>query len=139
MEGTGSYRTKQREAILEYLIANKHKHIKAEEILDYCRENGNSVGKATVYRYLDKLVEENVIRKFTIDGVSSACYQYGTDDECCNEHYHFKCMKCGDLFHISCDFMNEISEHVMKEHNFIIDSRKTVFYGICGKCRQTSA
>jgi len=31
--------------------------------------------------------------------------------------------------------MNGIKEHVLEEHDFMIDSSKTVFYGICGKCR----
>lgn len=32
--------------------------------------------------------------------------------------------------------MNQIAEHVYQEHNFIIDSSKTVFYGLCGECRR---
>lgn len=138
MDGLSSYKTKQREAILEFFVLNKEKHITAEEIIEYFKEQGNPIGKSTVYRYLDKLVEGNVIRKFTIDGVSSACYQYGTEDESCHEHFHFKCLKCGELFHVTCHLMNDISAHVMKDHDFLIDSSKTVFYGHCGKCRKMS-
>lgn len=132
---TNAYRTKQREAILEYIVENKEKHVTADEIITQFSKMDNHIGKSTVYRYLDKLCKENVIRKFTIDGSSSACYQYGNSGMNCYEHYHFKCEKCGELFHVGCKLMNEIKEHVMDEHEFLIDSSKTVFYGLCKKCR----
>lgn len=133
---TNAYKTKQREAILEYIVDNKDKHVTADEIISRFSKQENPIGKSTVYRYLDKLCNENIIRKFNIDGSSSACYQYGNGDDCCQEHYHFKCLACGDLFHVSCKLMNGIKEHVMAEHDFAIDNRKTVFYGMCGKCRK---
>ncbi len=133
---SNAYKTKQREAILEYIVENKEKHITADEIITRFSKQEHPIGKSTVYRYLDKLCKENIIRKFTIDGSSSACYQYGTGSESCHEHYHFKCENCGELFHVGCKLMNGIKEHVMAEHDFVIDSSKTVFYGMCGKCRK---
>ena len=58
-----AYRTKQRARILEYLKSNKEMHITADMIIDHFKKVGNPVGKATVYRYLDNLLEENIIRK----------------------------------------------------------------------------
>jgi len=74
---SNEYKTKQREAILEYIVENKEKHITADEIITRFSKQDNPIGKSTVYRYLDKLCKENIIRRFTIDGSSSACYQYG--------------------------------------------------------------
>ncbi len=129
------YKTKQREMILDYMIKNKDIHVTADMIINYFKLHGTPIGKTTVYRNLDKLVADNVVRKFTIDDGVSACYQYAADGSGCMEHYHFKCSECGNLFHVHCDFMNEISEHVYKEHGFVIDSSKTVFYGLCEECR----
>lgn len=128
------YKTKQREMILDYMIKNKDIHVTADMIINYFKLHGTPIGKTTVYRNLDKLVAENVVRKFTIEDGVSACYQYAPDGSRCREHYHFKCSECGKLFHVHCDFMNEISEHVYKEHKFVIDSSKTVFYGMCEEC-----
>ena len=130
------YKTKQREMILDYMIKNKNIHVTADMIINYFRLYGTPIGKTTVYRNLDKLVTENIVRKFTIEDGVSACYQYAPDGSRCMEHYHFKCSECGKLFHVHCDFMNEISEHVYKKHKFMIDSSKTVFYGICEECRK---
>lgn len=134
---SGQYRTKQRELILDYLIRNKEKHVTADMIINYFKYNGTPIGKSTVYRYLDMLVSENVIRKFTIEEGKSACYQYGTKNDKCTEHYHFKCNICGKLYHVNCDFMNEIKDHIYLEHKFIIDSSKTVFYGTCYECSKS--
>mgnify|MGYP001148932323 CR=1 FL=1 len=132
------YNTKQRELILKCLSESDGEHIKAEDILDYLKSNDTPVGKSTVYRYLDALVEQNVVRKYTIEDGIGACYQFIGNDEHshCKEHYHLKCSSCGKLFHISCNFMDEINKHILDEHNFVVDNSKTVFYGLCEKCRK---
>lgn len=130
------YNTKQRELILKYLSESNGKHIKADEIINYLKQNDTPVGKSTVYRYLDALMEEEVIRKYTIEEGQGACYQYlGIEGHNgCKEHYHLKCSKCGKLFHVSCEFMDEISKHILEHHGFMVDNSKTVFYGICKDC-----
>jgi len=80
------------------------------------------------------LVENGIIRKYVAEEGKSACFQYISPDGDCHNHYHFKCSKCGKLYHISCSMMNEISSHVLKEHGFVIDASKTVFYGECKEC-----
>lgn len=134
MENKKGYKTKQKELIVKCLIENKEKHIKAEEIVFYLKKNGTQVGKTTVYRHLDKLVEEGKVRKYFIEEGKGACYQYSELENECYESFHMKCTKCGNLIHLSCDYLNEISKHVKNSHNFSIDNYKTVFYGKCGNC-----
>lgn len=122
--------------ILECLMNSGGRHITAEHILEYLKENDTPVGKSTVYRYLETLTEQNVIRKYTIEDGIGACYQYIGNPGGCREHYHLKCSKCGQIFHVSCEFMDEINSHILKAHDFRVDSGKTVFYGICGACRK---
>lgn len=128
------YKTKQREMILQYMIKNKDIHVTADMLLKYFEYHGTPLGKATVYRNLDKLVKENIVRKYTVEDGTGACYQYGSAGGQCTEHYHFKCSVCGKLYHVQCDFINEISRHIYDQHKFVIDSSKTVFYGTCEKC-----
>ena len=45
-----------------------------------------------------------------------------------------KCVACGKLEHLSCSHLDGIGEHVAREHGFLIDSSRTVFYGICKEC-----
>jgi Fur family ferric uptake transcriptional regulator len=35
---------------------------------------------------------------------------------------------------MSCDEINGFFAHVREEHGFVLDPKRTVFYGICEKC-----
>lgn len=100
----------------------------------FLRDKGHSLGMSTVYRQLDKLVANGLVRKYIIDENSPACYQYvDTSSECC-EHFHLKCNVCGKLIHTDCSLMKKIAEHMKESHGFIVDSTKTLLYGICRDC-----
>lgn len=129
------YKTKQRANILNYLKENKEKHITAEDIIVYFKKIGAPIGKSTIYRYLDNLVQENIIRKYVSSETGgAACFQYINNQDKCNNHYHMKCTKCGALIHLNCDEINELSNHIFKDHKFKLDTCKTVLYGTCEKC-----
>ncbi len=132
-DNSRAYKTKQRELILNYLIENKNHHVVAEDIAEHLKNQGNAVGKSTVYRYLDKLVNDGKVRKFYHDEGKSSCYQY-IDSINCNNHYHFKCIQCGHLFHVQCSHLDEMASHIYQNHKFTVDLCKTVIYGKCENC-----
>ena len=129
------YHTKQREWILNFLIKNPEKHLAADDLVEHFRQQGTAIGKATVYRHLDRLVEEDLVRKYVIGDGASACYQYCGDDENRHLHHHLKCTGCGKLFHVECTYLNEIMKHVEQQHHFVVDFSKTVLYGLCDTCK----
>lgn len=130
-----NYRTKQRVNILKYLKENNANHVTADEIIEYFKKIDNPIGKSTVYRYLDNLVQENIIRRYiTPERGMSACFQYIDNEESCNSHYHMQCTNCGALIHLECDEINELSNHILKEHKFKLDTCKTILYGECENC-----
>jgi Fur family ferric uptake transcriptional regulator len=129
-----NYKTKQKESILSYIKSLDGKHVTINQITDYFLENDMKIGISTVYRYLDKLVNDGAVRKYVIDGVSGACYQYVDEEDQLEEHFHFKCDECGGLIHFQCDELNNIQKHLLKNHGFNLNSLKTMFYGKCDKC-----
>ena len=124
------YNTKQKKLILEYL-KNSKGHVTAGEIVTHLAESGTRVGTSTVYRFLDRLLEEGSVRRFSSS--EGACYQWAGDKECKN-HYHFVCSRCGALLHVDCGELDRACEHIYKEHNFTVDLGNTVFCGVCEKC-----
>ncbi len=134
MEKKFKYKTKQRAHILNYLKTNEKNHVTAEEIIEYFKSIENPIGKSTVYRYLDNLVAENVIRKYIVQERGRACFQYIENQESCNNHYHMKCIKCGALLHLECDEIIDLQKHILQNHNFKLDICKTVLYGTCNNC-----
>ncbi|MGN0613875.1 MAG: Fur family transcriptional regulator [Porcipelethomonas sp.] len=130
------YKTRQKEIILNLFKENKDRHLTAAEIVNHINSSTEKIGTATVYRYLDKLVSSGVIRKYFLDDKSSACYQYIEENEECHEHFHLKCLECGALIHIDCDYMKSLGEHILSGHGFKIDNSRTVLYGRCKNCEK---
>ena len=128
----GQYRTKQRELIIQALDQNRERHVSADELQAMLSASGARVGKATIYRCLDRLVEQGKVRKYLMADGKGACYQLL--DSSCKFHYHCKCTACGELLHVECGQLDSIGAHLVAHHGFVIDSAQTVFYGLCENC-----
>lgn len=128
----GEYSTKQREVILSYLKEN-NAHVTASDILFHLREQGYSVSSATVYRTLEKFEKEGLVKKMVVGDGVGACYQFA-DSDGCSEHFHLKCIKCGKLIHLSCEFLHSMEQHIFQDHGFTVSSGRTVIYGTCDEC-----
>ncbi len=139
MNKTSGYKTKQKEQVLQYLTAHPGQHVTAQDLARHLSESGTPVGTATIYRYLDHLVSDGVLRKYTIDSRTGACYEYLPDYGECHRHFHLKCMKCDMLYHVTCEHLSGLDSHVLEHHGFSIDHSKTVLYGICESCRKEGA
>ena len=137
MPAQGGYKTRQRDLILQCLQENHDRHLTAEDIMQLLDLQGTRVGKATVYRYLDRLVQQELIHKYTMENGQSACYEYRSECTGTNhEQFHLKCVCCGKLLHLHCAYLKDLQEHIQQEHTFLIDPYKTVFYGRCKDCQQ---
>ncbi len=141
MNSRSKYNTRQKEDLLAYLESTAGSHITAADVCEHFRELGSPISQATVYRRLEKLVDEGIIGKYTIDVNSPACFEYmgehsHSDEGSC---FHCKCSKCGRLIHMHCDELDGIGEHLLEHHGFMLDPRRTVFYGLCGECMDKEA
>ena len=138
MEPKNHYKTRQSEQIAEYLRSMPGKHVTAAEICDHFAGAGVRIGKVTVYRHLERLVEEGLVARYTVDGSTSACYTYMGDNHKAEEDacYHCKCERCGVLIHLHCEEVAHLRGHMLYHHGFALDPRRTVFYGICEACRK---
>ena len=133
MKQVVNYRTRQSEAILDYIVSRGSEHITAAQIVEHFGNEGVAIGRTTVYRHLDKLAENGKLRRYTTDGVAGACYQY-VDDDGCRSHFHLKCEGCGNILHFECGKIDSLERHLSAKHAFQIDMTRTVFYGTCAAC-----
>lgn len=137
MKAKGQYNTNQRKELQSYLETIAGEHTTVAEICGHFSALDKSIGTSTVYRQLERMVDEGLVEKYIVDASSPACFVYvGEHMHAHNRrHYHCKCEKCGELFHITCDALDSLEEHLLADHNFVFDNMRTVFYGICGNCR----
>lgn len=129
-----TYNTKQKQIIYNFLSENSSELLTCDEILDGLKQQSTPVGKATLYRFLDMLVSSGDARKVMDESKKSAAYQLLDKEMNCDGHMHLKCISCGSLVHLGCDFMHSVGEHILKHHEFRIDNSRTLIYGLCNKC-----
>ena len=136
MNTKGKYRTRQREEIIEYMENAGGEHITVSDLCEYFRTKGKSIGQTTVYRQLERLMEEGRVNKYILDESSSACFEYIESDGKCHHPscYHMKCEKCGKLYHLDCHEIEDLTRHLEEHHGFKVDPFRTVFYGVCAEC-----
>ena len=128
---SNTYKTKQREIILNYLKNNKDKHSTVEDISNHFK---NQVGQTTIYRYINMLVNEGLVRKYIVDLGQPACFQYIENNVECETHYHLKCNECAKITHLECGLFRDLEKHLEEEHSFKMDTSKLLLYGICSNC-----
>ena len=126
-----NYKTEQRKELLDYMIKNSKKFVKADEIEKHLKNKNISVGLTTIYRFLNSLEKQGKVRVELRE--HTKYYQYISEE--CNNHYHLQCKKCGKLIHLHCDEINQLKMHIAKEHDFDIDSMATIM-GICSECQE---
>lgn len=120
--------SKQRETILNTLKENVV-HPTAEYLYEVLKKENSNISLATLYRNLNQLAENGIIKK--IDGLeSSSHYDHNT-----HEHYHFICDNCKKVYDISADVAPNLVKKAQEETGFTITNSDIVFHGICNNCK----
>ena len=129
MTRSTNYNTKQKELILSIIKKKKHEF----RVKDLYNDLNKEIGLTTIYRQIDKLVNEGRINK-NINKDNITYYQYLEE---CNKknHFYLKCDKCGNMTHIDCDCIEQLSNHIVKEHQFNLNVDCIIITGICKHCK----
>lgn len=123
-----SYHTKQKEKIMD-VIQNYHHEF---TIKDLYQEMNQEIGLTTIYRFVDKLVEDGSLEKF-ISKDNITYYQYL--EQCEEEnHFYLKCKVCGNMIHVDCDCIEDLSHHIWKDHQFRPSKEHIIINGTCVSC-----
>lgn len=130
----GSYNTRQKRDLMSFLERSGMDHYSLDDLVFKLQQSGESMGRSTVYRYLEQLAEQGSVRKYqSVSGITLYQPIYGDSD--CDAHFHMMCKKCGTLFHVSCELMHGLEEHLHNEHGFMLDPRESILVGTCAACR----
>ena len=126
--------TSRRNTIQKDLVRNAvyemKRHVTANEVYEFIKEEYPTIGKGTVYRNLDILVEEGALRKVEVpDGPNRF-------DFTLKNHYHVRCIKCGEIFDVDMDQIPDLLERIHNTHGIEFVDYDISFKGICPKCRE---
>lgn len=117
--------TKQKRLILD-IIENSHRHPTAEEVFFEAREAMPNIALGTVYRNLNSLADEGLVRRITLAGTPDRF------DKTKVQHDHLVCQVCGKLKDV---FLSGIAEEIKnKSGNDIISYELNAYY-VCDECK----
>lgn len=126
-----TYITRQQRDVLK-CIEDCADGASAMELAEALHAQGSRVGLTTVYRQLERLEQQGYVHKVvTEDG---ARYQFCRAHQAGRDCILLKCERCGRIEHLDCSHLGELYRHLMEEHHFVINPRRTLFYGLCESC-----
>jgi Fur family peroxide stress response transcriptional regulator len=121
--------TKQRKAILN-VLRRTDSHPTADRIYDEVRKVIPNISKGTVYRNLKILREGGKISELNLNGTVS---RYEGNNE---NHYHFRCEKCGRVFDLDEPVNNKLDKKIAKRTGFKVLYHQLEFRGLCKDCQR---
>lgn len=121
--------TSQRMVILEALSAGRA-HVTAQEVFEVVNHRDPEIGFATVYRFLRKMAEMNMVTEVRMGGLPA---RYELTPR--RHHDHLTCTKCGLIVEFESPQIEALQEHVAKEHNFRLTHHVLELYGECPRCQ----
>lgn len=136
MEHKSVYKTKLRSCILSLFVSLPSGSFSAQEIYELLGEKGEKANLTSVYRNLESMTNEGILIRFRDSGSDKATYQYAGRSGECRSHLHIKCISCGEMSHLDCDFMNLLERHIFEDHGFSILCDRSTLYGLCRRCAE---
>ena len=120
--------TKQREVIIDILSKKENMfHPTAQDLVRLVLESNPTIGQATVYRNINKLVEEGIILK--IPTKNNFRYDINT-----HTHAHLNCKVCGNVVDLYDKDYHIIAKKIERKYKVKIDDTNLIFDGLCEEC-----
>lgn len=123
--------TKQRKAMLEYLIATAtNKYVEVTVVDEFMRQLFPKMSHNTIYRNISEFQELGIVERQVQKNQASVKFQCDFNHE---HHHHFVCNNCGKVTELATcpinpELLSELAGYQITGHLFQI-------YGICKECQ----
>ena len=124
--------TRSQERVLQ-LLQDCDRAVSAQGIHAELRNSEKSVGLATVYRSLDTLKLQGLIKALTLPNGETVYSVMPTDK------HHLNCLNCGKSLPIDCCPIHDLSQQLAQHHQFRIYYHTLEFFGLCNQCQDVQA
>jgi Fur family ferric uptake transcriptional regulator len=123
--------TGQREQVAEVLFAAGG-HLSVDDVEQSLRRRGLHIGKATIYRTLDLLVQSGMIVEQDF-GEGFRRYERVPGHP---HHEHLICMRCGRVTEFSNENLERTKALIAEQYGFTHHHHRLEIYGVCRECQQ---
>ena len=124
----GRRSTRQRDAVADYLRAEAT-FVSAQQIYAALREQGSTIGLATVYRALQGLVDDGAVDALRTDD-GEVVYRRCDSDV---HHHHLVCRECGRTVEVEGPAVERWAQAVAGQHGFHDVSHTLEIFGTCDR------
>ena len=124
--------TRQRQAVWDELCSSDD-HRDAEEIYFSLQNSGINVSRATVYRTIDVLVKNNMVRKLEL-GDGRARYEHKLNS---THHDHLICVQCGRIEEFLDEGIEKLQDKIVDKLGFKLIRHIHQLFVICNDCKES--
>jgi len=121
--------TKQRQIILEEL-RSVTSHPTADDMYEMVRVRLPHISLGTVYRNLEILSEEGIVKKLDIGGTKKRF------DGNPSTHYHLRCLQCGKVDDLDMPPLRDIEDRASSLSGYAVMKHSLEVIGVCPSCVQ---
>jgi Fur family ferric uptake transcriptional regulator len=122
--------TRQRRLIWDALAADPDSHLSADDLVERVRPALPGVDPSTVYRTLDLLVREGLVRRTDL-GAGRAYFEPAHE----HAHHHVVCERCGAVVHVHDEELGDLRARVERASGYALSAADISFFGLCPVCR----
>jgi Fur family transcriptional regulator, ferric uptake regulator len=133
LEQAGYRLTRPRRAVAE-LIDRRKGHFSAADLVADAERQRMGIGRATVFRALDVLVELGVVERIDLP---SGEHAYVACEPV--HHHHVVCSGCGRTSEIDDRLLRSVVDDAAARTGWTIESHRLELFGRCPDCRRAEA
>jgi len=124
----GSRVTRQRLLVLSVLAQN-HKHLTADQVLQRTRRAFPALNKSVVYRNLELLTDLGLVSRTDL-GQGHVEYELHRHPH----HHHLVCRRCRRAVEVLPDALGALGQELAERYGFAADLDHLAIFGVCRRC-----
>jgi Fur family ferric uptake transcriptional regulator len=116
------------------LVIDLDGHFTASELASAGRQRGLRIGRATLFRALELMIELGVVERLDLpsgEHTYVACAPA--------HHHHVVCSRCGRTAEVDDEGFSEAVRRIERQSGFRIDSHRLEMFGLCRRCQGQAA
>lgn len=125
--------TGPRLALVDLLVRQGGRRFTAEEVYSQVRAVPLRIGRATVYRTIERLVELGLLERIHADGL---CHSYVLGGM--SHHHHLICSICGRVWEFPECALPQVLTELSAQVGFRIEGHHVEVFGRCAECHSAA-
>lgn len=133
LRARGYRMTAQRMAIL-HALHHSGAHLSPTQVYEQARRDAPGLTEPTVYRTLEFLAKNRLIRPSQVRG-GHLVYEIAGN----NEHHHIVCRSCGREVNVNHALLKGLYSTLESSTGYLLTESHVTFFGLCPKCQRTDS